>query len=172
LTKLDKNLIALKKAPQEPTTTSSSSRQPSVRNSESAQKPQVEASAPISTSDLKKYKEAKFKFDEGDYEESRADFQNFLKAFPNSKLADNAQFWLAECYYREGIYEKAILEYEKVISYYPRGSKVPSALLKQAMSFQKLDDKESARFLYQKVIKEFPRASQAAKAKYELNRLK
>ncbi len=172
--KLEKDLIALKNGAQSPASTASSSpagRPPAVKNSKPApEKPTVKAST--NDSDLKKYKEAKFKFDEGDYGEAQKDFQDFLKTFPKSKLSDNAQFWLAECYYREGIYEKAIVEYEKVISIYPKAGKIPSALLKQAMAFQKLGDKESARFLYQKVIQEFPKASQAAKARYEFNRLK
>ena len=174
--KIEKDLIALKNGAQSPASTASSSpsnRLAAVKKPEPApKKPTVKASTNTPDSDLKKYKEAKFKFDEGDYREARKDFQDFLKAFPKSKLSDNAQFWLAECYYREGIYEKAIVEYEKVISIYPEAGKIPSALLKQAMAFQNLGDKESARFLYQKVIKEFPKASQAAKARYEFNRLR
>lgn len=173
--KIEKDLIALKNAPQSQSPAPSpAGQQPTVKKPESAPKPIVVVVATTKTpgNDLEKYKDAKFKFDEGDYSEARKDFQNFLKAFPKSKLSDNAQFWLAECYYKEGIYEKAIVEYEKVISIYPEAGKIPSALLKQAMSFQKLGDKESARFLYQKVIQEFPKASQAAKARYEFNHLK
>ncbi len=172
--KLQKDLLALKRAPQKPPRKAPSPpKQPPTVKPETPQKPAKEkAPTPVVADDLKKYKEAKFKFDEGDFAEARKDFQEFLKGFPKSKLSDNAQFWLAECYYREGVYEKAIVEYEKVINNYPEGGKIPSALLKQAMAFHSLEDKDSARFLYQKIIKEFPNASQAAKARYELSRLK
>lgn len=117
------------------------------------------------------YTKGKSKLDVGDYKAAREDFNQILKTFPNSKLALDAKYWLAESYYREGAYKKAIIEFEKMIRDNPTGGKVASALLKQAEAFKKLGDKGSAGFLYQQIIKEFPKTSQASNAKYELNRI-
>jgi tol-pal system protein YbgF len=72
------------------------------------------------------------------YKEAREDFQSFLKEYPKSKLADSAQFWLAESYYAEKDYEGAILAYETLLKKYPHSSKTAGALLKQGYSFLEL----------------------------------
>ncbi|MDI9570640.1 MAG: tol-pal system protein YbgF [Pseudomonadota bacterium] len=111
-------------------------------------------------------------YKEGKYEKARGEFQNFLKAYPQTEYSGNAQFWIGECYYFEKSYEKAILEYEKVIKNYPEGNKVPQALLKQGLSFLELDDKASARLILQNVIKDYPNTSQARVARSKLLEIK
>lgn len=117
------------------------------------------------------YKAAMFRFEEGDFIKAREGFQGILTRHPESTLADNAQFWVGECYFREGNFKQAILEYEKVISQFPKSGKVPSALLKQGMAFEKLGDLESARYLYSKVTKEHPDSEQARMAEHRLKNI-
>lgn len=117
------------------------------------------------------YKEARFHFETGDYPKAREVFQTVLTRQPDSGLADNAQFWIGECYFREGNFKKAILEYEKVVSKYPKSAKIPAALLKQGMAFEKLGDVESARYLYRKITKDHAESDQAKMAKHRLERL-
>jgi len=100
------------------------------------------------------------------------DFKKFLEVYPKYELADNAQFWIGECYYFEKKYEKAIIEYEKVTKNFPDGNKVPYAFLKQGLSFLKLGDKASAKLLLQQVIKDFPNTSQARIARAKLLEIK
>ena len=107
-------------------------------------------------------------FKEGKYEKARADFQNFLKQYPDTEYSDNAQYWIGECYYFEKNYEKAILEYDKVAKNYPDGDKVPYAMLKQGLSFLNLGDKTGARLLLQQVIKTYPNTNQAKIARAKL----
>jgi len=114
------------------------------------------------------YSEAYNAFKNGEYAKARAEFQKFLKIFPNSEYSDNAQFWIGECYYFEGSYEKAILEYEKVIKNYPEGNKVPNSFLKQAFSFLKIGDQSSAKLLLQRVIKDYQGTTSAGIARQRL----
>jgi len=107
------------------------------------------------------YEQAKRDFDKGDFEFARKGFQKFLKLYPKSENADNAQFWIGETYYREAWYEKAILEYEEVKRRFPKGNKTPSALLKQGMSFQQLKEKANARLILEELVKKFPKSSEA-----------
>jgi tol-pal system protein YbgF len=118
------------------------------------------------------YTRAKQLFDKGEYEDSRELFRSFLKQYPKSKKADNAQFWLGEIYYREKWYEKAILEYQKVIEDYPKGNKTSSALLKQGFAFLNLGDKANARLILKELIRKFPDSNEANVAKNKLKTLK
>ena len=118
------------------------------------------------------YEAAYASFKDGKYAKARTDFQGFLKQFPDSEQAGNAQFWIGECYYFENKFEKAIIEYEKVVKNYPEGNKVSSSLLKQGLSFQKLGDKSSARLILQQVIKDYPNTNQAKIARAKLSELK
>lgn len=118
------------------------------------------------------YQSAYRTFKEGKYAQAREEFGKFLKQYPKGEYADNAQFWIGECYYLEGNYEKAILEYEKVIKNYPKGGKNPDAMLKQGLAFQKLGDKQSAKLIFQQVTKKYPNSNQAKIAKAKLKEIK
>ncbi|MBU0994725.1 MAG: tol-pal system protein YbgF [Proteobacteria bacterium] len=107
------------------------------------------------------YTSAKSLLDKGNTDAAREGFQAFLKKYPNSDNADNAQFWVGEIYYREKWYEKAILEYQKVIEKYPKGNKVPAAYLKQGFAFQNMGEKANARLILKELIGKFPDSNEA-----------
>lgn len=115
------------------------------------------------------YSSARQAFDRGQFEVAREQFLEFLKRFPKSKIADNAQFWIGEIYYREKWYKKAIMEYQKVIERYPNGNKVPAALLKQGLAFFNLKEKASARLILKEMIRKYPKSNEAKIARKELS---
>lgn len=117
------------------------------------------------------YLAAKKAYDKGDFNAAREGFDNFLKQYPKSKNADNAQFWIGEIYYREKWYEKAILEYQKVIETYPKGNKVQASLLKQGFAFFNLGDKANARLILSELIKKYPKSNEAKIAEQKLKGL-
>lgn len=98
---------------------------------------------------------------DGQHEKAMADFNNFLKLFPRSQLADNAHFWIGECYRSQKKYEKAILAYQKVIDGYPEGNKVPIAMLHQGFAFEKINDRTTAKLVFKKLVKNFPKTKEA-----------
>ena len=118
------------------------------------------------------YRSAKQAFDQGDSEAARKGFQEFIRRYPNSKNADNAQFWIGEIYYREKWYEKAILEYQNVIEKYPQGNKVPAALLKQGLAFSNIGDKANARLILEELNRKYPKSNEAKVAAETLKTLK
>jgi tol-pal system protein YbgF len=117
------------------------------------------------------YAKGKSAFDNKDFETARIKFVNFIKKFPKSKQADNAQFWMGEIYFQEKWFEKAILEYQKVIETYPNGNKVPAALLKQGLSFLELNDKTNASLILKELTKKYPERPEAKLAQKKLNEL-
>ena len=108
----------------------------------------------------------------GKFEAARAEFSSYLERYPKTDLADNAQFWLGECYYSEKRYREAIGAYEKTIKDYPKSDKVSSALLKQGMAFLELGDKTAGKILLKKVVKGYPNSNQAKIARNKLARIK
>jgi len=118
------------------------------------------------------YDSALLLFRSGQYESAREKFSHFLQLYPKTDLADNAQFWLGECYYAEKKYRQAIAAYEKTISEYPKSAKTSSAMLKQGMAFLELGDSTAGKILLKKVIKNYPESNQAKIAKSKLARIK
>ncbi|MBW2026434.1 MAG: tol-pal system protein YbgF [Deltaproteobacteria bacterium] len=102
------------------------------------------------------------------YDESLASFKIFLKKYPTSDLADNAQFWIGESYMALKQYEKAILAFQDVIKKYPDGNKVPGAMLKQALAFYEIKDKVSSKLLLKKIIRKYPDSNEAKIAQAKL----
>jgi tol-pal system protein YbgF len=131
------------------------------------------ASVPLSSlSEQALYDQSKQAFDAGELEKARQGFQEFIKRFPNSQNADNAQFWIAETYYREKWYEKAIVEYQKVVEDYPKGNKIRSAMLKQGYAFLNIGDKANARLILKDLISKYPDTTEAQLATQKLSQIK
>jgi tol-pal system protein YbgF len=135
--------------------------------------PKTAAAQPaVSLTDQELYDQARKAFDDGKLEKARQGFAELIKQFPQSKNADNAQFWIGETYYREKWFEKAILEYQKVIEKYPEGNKVPASRLKQGLAFSNLGDNTNARLILQELIKKDPQSNEAKIAEKKLKKLK
>jgi tol-pal system protein YbgF len=117
------------------------------------------------------YQKAFGTFKKGDYPNALKQFEAFLLAYPKSEYADNAQYWIGECYYQQGNYEEAIVAYDKVMKKYPKGDKVPSALLKQGFAFLDLGDRTDAKLIFNKIMKDYPQSPQAEIAGKKLKTL-
>jgi tol-pal system protein YbgF len=91
-------------------------------------------------------------------------FSGFLRAFPNSPLAANSQYWLGECYYGERRFQEAIDEFERVFAFYPSSNKVPASLLKIGYSHLELQQPSRARSVFQQLVRTYPQSQSAIKA--------
>jgi tol-pal system protein YbgF len=139
----------------------------------SVAKPAVQAPpTPAVSPEESLYESALAKFRAGQSEEALAGFKHFLGKYPKSKLADNAQFWIGECYFSLRQYEQAILAYQEVIKNYPQGNKVPNAMLRQALAFNEINDTTSAKLLLKKIVKSYPNSSEAKIAESKLKTIK
>ena len=56
-----------------------------------------------------------------------------MKFYPNTDLAGNAYFYLAELQFRAGNFPKAIEEYDLVLQNFPSGNKAAAAQLKKGV---------------------------------------
>jgi len=105
------------------------------------------------------------------YEPAAMAFHQFLVSFPDSQLADNAQYWLAESYYVTDQFEDALQQFQAVISKYPRSRKVPDALLKIGYSNYGLQRWDAARGALGRVQADYPDTTAARLAEQRLNRM-
>ena len=105
------------------------------------------------------------------YEQAAMAFQQFLVSYPDSQLADNALYWLAESYYVTDKFEYALTEFQGVISKFPRSRKVPDALLKIGYSNYELKRWDNARGALRRVQSDYPDTTAARLAEQRLNRM-
>jgi len=105
------------------------------------------------------------------YDMAAASFKEFLLAFPNSELVDNAQYWLAESYYAAGEFEQALRDFQIVVDKHPRSSKVPDALLKMGFCNYNLRRWDAARVTLTRVQADYPETTAARLAGQYLSRM-
>ncbi|MEE9274285.1 MAG: tol-pal system protein YbgF [bacterium] len=98
-------------------------------------------------------------------------FRNFLKRFPKSRLAGNAQYWLGESYYDRKEYLTALVEFEKTITRYPKSRKVPAAFYKRGLTFLRMRDPRRAALEFEKLMDRFPKHNLTLKARAKLKSL-
>jgi tol-pal system protein YbgF len=111
-------------------------------------------------------------FKTGDYKGAASALQDFVKRFPSSGYAANAQYWLGNSYYAQGDYKNSIAALEVVTTTYRDSAKTPDAMLNIASSYIALKDKKAAKKAFQQLINKFPDSSAAQAAKDRLAALK
>ena len=144
------------------------------KDSAPVSQPEEKAQEPVVTvpPDQKLYELNLSLYREEKFDEAISGFKNFLSKYPKSDLADNAQFWIGECYMALGQFEQAILAYQNVMKKYGKGNKVPGSMLRQAIAFYEIKDKTSAKLLLNKLIKQYPKSKEADIAKKKLEIIK
>lgn len=105
------------------------------------------------------------------YEPAAMAFQQFLVSYPDSQLADNAQYWLAESYYVTDQFEDALKQFSVVISKHPDSRKVPDALLKMGYCNYELERWNNARTALERVQNDYAETTAARLAEQRLARM-
>jgi tol-pal system protein YbgF len=98
-------------------------------------------------------------------------FDQFIKAFPTSEQADDAQYFIGETYYAWGKYPEAITALNQVIQNYPTGNRVADAYHRRGSAQERMKDLEAARESWEFVMKNHPDTDAARLAKQNLDRL-
>ena len=116
--------------------------------------------------------QASFEFlKEERYELAAMAFRQFLVSYPDSQLANNAQYWLAESYYGSQKFDIALVEFEKLINNYTTSRKASDALLKVGYCNYELKRWDAARYALVKVQTDYPDTTAAGLAKQRLKRM-
>ena len=108
---------------------------------------------------------------EQNYGPAASAFEQFLATFPDSELADNAQYWLAEAHYVTQQFDLALSEFEVVIESFPESRKVPDALLKIGYCNYELERWEDARESLTRVQAQYAESTAARLAGQRIQRM-
>jgi len=102
------------------------------------------------------------------YDMAREGFEDLVRNHPQSDLADNAQYWVAECYYAKKDFRKSIEEYTKVLKNYPNANKASSAMYKLGLALERVNDATGRDKVWEELLKKYPASEEAALVKSKL----
>ncbi|RTR36545.1 tol-pal system protein YbgF [Shewanella canadensis] len=102
------------------------------------------------------------------YDEAIPAFSGFIKNYPNSTYAANANYWLGQLLYNKGEFVTAKKAFETVVNQFAESNKRGDSLVKLGMIAEKTGNISSAKVYYQKVVKEYANSAAARIAKQQL----
>jgi tol-pal system protein YbgF len=119
----------------------------------------------------KLYNMAYLDFTRGKYDVAIGEFRRYLASFAPNDNADNAQYWIGECFYSLGKLDSAEVGFRQVITDFPNGNKVPAAEYKLGLVYLAQDRGPEAVNQLRRVVKEYPRTNEAKLAQDRLHTL-
>jgi tol-pal system protein YbgF len=130
--------------------------------------------APPSTAGLsptRLYETAQADYFAGQWSSAISGFEAFLRAFPRSEQADDAQLYIGETYFAQNQWSEAIAAYNQLIQSYPGTNSVPVAYYKRGLAQERLGQIDAARTSWEAAAKTFPDSDAGRLAKQNLDRL-
>ncbi len=107
----------------------------------------------------------------GNYIQAIELFSSYLAGYPESRLADNALYWIGEAYYKLEDFSRAVKHLKKVAKEYPRANKAPYALYSLGLVYQQLGDSSSAEDHFKKLTENYPGSELAELARMKIEKL-
>lgn len=99
------------------------------------------------------------------------EFADYVKYYPNTDLAGNSNFYLADIQFRQGNYQAAVKSYDQVLQSFPDGNKAASAELKKGLALVELGQQEAGIAALRHVIQRYPKSNEALQARERLRKL-
>jgi len=98
-------------------------------------------------------------------------FDTYLKTYPRSDRADEAQYYIGESYSGDSKFQEAVAAYERVIRDYPQSDILDQAWYKVGISYERLGQPDKAREAYENAVKTYPETDAGRLAKQRLEGL-
>ncbi|MGE0361229.1 MAG: tetratricopeptide repeat protein [Vicinamibacterales bacterium] len=111
------------------------------------------AVAPSPGSPTRLYDMAWADYTAGSYDLAIEGFTSYVRSFPKSEFADNAQYYIGESYFQRGRWPEAVDAFTRLISTYPRSDVVGNAYYKRGQSYERMNQPEQSRADYEFLIK-------------------
>jgi tol-pal system protein YbgF len=102
---------------------------------------------------------------------AKQEFSDYVKFYPNTDLAGNAYFYLAELAYKQGNFQEAVTYYDQVLQNFPTGNKAPSSDLKKGLALIELGKTDDGVAQLRHVIQRYPKSNEALQARDRLRKL-
>ncbi len=117
------------------------------------------AAPPVSTVGLspeRLFSTAQSDYGAGQFSLAIGGFEQYIRAFPDTDRADDAQQAIGDAEQAQMRFEEAIAAYNRVIQNYPKGDQVPWAYYKRALVQRRLERNDEARASLEMAIKTAP----------------
>jgi tol-pal system protein YbgF len=129
--------------------------------------------------EVAEYEEAFRLYRSRDYPGAIDRFKGFLQNYPDSEYADNALFWIGECWFKLEDYEQAVLTFDEVAKTYPDGNKVADAHYRQGIALMEIGRRTqqektynaAAREIFEKIVNQYPNSDRVPEARRQLEKL-
>jgi TolA-binding protein len=128
--------------------------------------------AGITVSPTKLFDSAMSDYYSGLYDLAISGFGDYIKSFPKSDLADDAQVNICMAYLQDGKNDKAVEACDLAIRTYPNGDKIPDAYYRKGLALKNLRDVNGARDAWDQLVKMFPDTDAGRLAKQQLAQVK
>jgi tol-pal system protein YbgF len=117
------------------------------------------------------YNNALRDYNGGNNDLATQEFSDYVKFYPNTDLAGNAYFYLAEIQYKAGDFQKAVSNYDLVLQNFPSGNKAAAAQLKKGFALIELGKEDDGEQELKHVIQRYPRTNEATQAREKLRKV-
>jgi tol-pal system protein YbgF len=114
---------------------------------------------------------AKADFMSGQYELAISGLEAYVRTFPKSEQAGEAQVFVGNSYLQLGRNDKAVEAYDLAIRTYPRSSAIAEAYYRKGVAHSNLRQSEPARAAFEHVMTNFPDSAEATLAKQRYDQL-
>jgi len=104
----------------------------------------------------------------GQYDLTVIGFESYIRSFPKSDLADDAQVYVGNSYLNDGKNDKAVDAYDLAIRTYPSGNAIPEAYFKKGLALKNLKQVDRAREAFEYVVSNYPDSDAGRLAKQQL----
>lgn len=108
----------------------------------------------------------------GQYDLAIMGFESYIKSFPKSDSADDAQVYVCKAYVNDKKDQKAVEACDLAIRLYPNGNAIPDAYYYKGLALNNLKDVNGARAAWETVVKNYPDSDAGRLAKQVLDRIR
>ena len=108
----------------------------------------------------------------GQYDLAILGLTDYIKSYPKSEQAVDAQVYICSSYLQDGKNDKAVEACDLAIRTYPNGKSVPDAYYKKGLALQNLRNLNGARDAFEYVVKTYPTTDAGMLAKQRLDQIK
>jgi tol-pal system protein YbgF len=115
------------------------------------------------------YSQAYADYARGNFDLAIQEYEEYLRNYPDTDLADNAQYWIGECLYAKKQFGEAIAAWDTMLRTYPASDKIPDARFKKGMALERLGRRTQALIEYRYVVDRYPNSEAGRRAREKLN---
>ncbi len=127
--------------------------------------------AAVGMSPTRLFDEAKAMYWAGQNDLAVMGFESYIKTFPKSEQADDAQLLIGSAYLQAGANDKAVEAYDVAIRTYPTSNVLPEAYYRKGVALQNLKQLDRAREAFETVTTKYPDSFEATLAKQGIQKL-